>query len=205
MTKRIKLKSASAPTKKLPAVHDRRAADLPFNAKVFIDQVPDAYGAAEFPAYDERKGELVSQGQPTVTVIRSLRDDPLAALHAAGQIDRVQFIAGQHWQFAHIRAEIGGVKAIDPGKEAVDGGRMAEPVNDVVRKAIADLARAGRALGHEGEILVRDVLGRGWTVAKAADARGLGSEYGRKYMGRRFRECLDTLSIVYGYATRQVA
>lgn len=198
-----------APTEALPkkaaTVHDRMVTDLPFNAKIAISQVPDAYGIAEFPTYDERRGELTSQGQPTVTVVRSLRDDPLAAMEAADQIDRIQFLAGQHWQFAYIRAEIGGVRAIDPGKEAVDGSRLADPVNEVVKKAIADLARASRALGMEGDMLCRDVLGRGYTVAKAADARGLGSEYGRKYLGRRFRECLSTLSVVFGYATGKAA
>lgn len=200
MPRRRKLKSATLAASASAVVHDRIAA-APFNAKIALSHVEDAYGIAEFPRYDERRGELISQGAPKVNVVRSLRDDPLAAMEAAGQIDSVQFLAGRHWQFAYVRCEIGGVRAIDPTKEAVDGGRLADPLNEVVKKAIADIARASSALGNEGDSLIRDVLGSKKTVAMAADARGLGTESGRKYLGKRFRECLDTLAGVFGYAT----
>ncbi len=113
----------------------------------------------------------------------------------------MQFLAGQMWSWAHMRSEIGGVRAIDPTKERVDGGRIAEPLTDVVKRALDDLRGGRLALGEDGTALVADVIGKGLTLAKAADARGLSSKSGREYLGRRFRECLDRLAVVFGCAT----
>jgi hypothetical protein len=129
-------------------VHDRTTAILPMDAHIVVDTVDDAYGIAEFATYDDERQELVSQGRPKVTVVRSIRSDPLAALKAQGAIDEVQFLAGQMWSWAHMRSEIGGVRAIDPTKERVDGGRIAEPLTDVVKRALDDLRRARLAGRH---------------------------------------------------------
>jgi hypothetical protein len=204
--KRTKLKSAKDAPKKKPAqIHDRRAEDLPFNARIAVIEVDDAYGIQEGAVFDKLRREWVSPGQPKVQVVRNLRDDPLAAMRAADQVNDVQARAGEHWQFAYLRCEIGGVKAIDPAKEAVDGGRLSDPLSEVQQRAIKDITRARQDLGLWGDGLIRDVLGRGMTIAKAADARGLGNEYGRKYLGKRFRECLDTLAVTFGYATHRSA
>jgi hypothetical protein len=50
-------------------------------------------------------------------------------------------------------------------------------------------------------LLVTDVIGKGLTLARAADARGISTKSGREYIGRRFRECLDCLAVVFGCAT----
>lgn len=76
--------------------------------------------------------------------------------------------------------KLAGVRAIDPTKERVDGGRIAEPLTDVVKRALDDLRRARLALGEDGTALVADVIGKGLTLAKAADARGLSSKSGRE-------------------------
>lgn len=205
--KRRKLKSSItlAPSTSANAVHDRRAVDLPYNARYVVAEIEDAYGIPEGARFDKLRREWVSPGQPRVQVVRNLRGDPLAAMRAAQQIDEVQFNAGQHWQFAYLRCEIGAVKAIDPAKEAVDGGKLADPLSNVQQKAIRDISRARDDLGAWGDALVRDILGRAMTLAKAADARGLTRNYDRKYLGLRFRECLDTLAVTFGYATRRAA
>lgn len=183
-------------------IHDRTTEDLPINARIAVDVVDDAYGIPEFAAYDARRGELVSPGQARVTVVRSLRSDPLAALKAQGVIDEVQFLAGQMWSWCFMRSEIGGVRGIDTTRTKVDGGAIADPLSETVKKAIADLRRARAALGEDGEALVTDVIGKGLTLARAADARGLSSKSGREYVGRRFRECLDRLAVVFGCSTQ---
>ncbi len=189
--KKKKLKAANADKKAAaPSVHDRRAQDLLRNAKVAPVEVDDPWA--------ENPGDKIM-------VMRSLRDDPLAAMQAAGQIDQCQYNAGRHWQKALELSEVGTVKAIDPAKEAVDGGRLADPISEPQRKAIRDLARVDQRLGSEGAILVRDVLGKGMTIAQAADRRGLTSEPNRKYLGKRFRECLDSMALVLGYATSDKA
>lgn len=191
MTKRKnqKLKAASAQASKpAAAVHDRRSTDLTRNAKVAPIEVDDPHAL-------EPGDKLI--------VMRSLRDDPLAAMHAAGQVDQCQYMAGRHWQKALELSEVGSVKAIDPGKEAVDGGQLADPISEPQKKAIADLSKAARALGMEGEAIVRDILGRGLTITDAAQRRGLIDDIGRRYLGKRFREGLDTLAFIFGYSTTQ--
>lgn len=187
MAKKKKMKAALAPAKQsAPSVHDRRTTDLLRNAKVAPVEVDDPHAL-------EPGDKLI--------VMRSLRDDPLAAMHAAGQLDECQYMAGRHWQKALELAEVGSVKAIDPSKEAVDGGQLADPISEPQQKAIRDMARCDKALGSEGAALIRDVLGKGLTVTDAAKRRGLENEAGRKYLGKRFRECLDTLAYVLGYST----
>lgn len=138
-----------------------------------------------------------------IVVLRSLRDDPLGALHAAAAIDQAQYMAGRRWQRIHECAELSGLRSIDPGFDRVDGGRITrKTVGDAQLKACAMLAEAAAALGLEGEALVRDVLAARRTLSAAAERRGLSSEVERKYLGRRFRECLDTLARLYGYAGR---
>jgi uncharacterized protein YdaU (DUF1376 family) len=197
---RRRLRQAKHRLEQQQKIHDRTAAILPLNAKIVIDTVDDAYGIPEFAAYDDKRRELVSSGRPKVTVIRSIRADPLGALKAQGIIDEVQFLAGQIWGWSYLRAEIGALKAVDMTAERVDGGRLSDPTEQV-KRATAYLRAAERALGRDGQSLVTDVIGKGLTLSRAADARGISTKSGREYIGRRFRECLDCLAVVFGCAT----
>jgi hypothetical protein len=137
-----------------------------------------------------------------IVVMRSLRDDPLGALHAANQIDEVQYLAGRHWQKAYELAEIGGARAIDYSRAKVDGGGIPQAtVSDVQARAFNDLSIARKALGDYGASIVYDVLGRHLTIKEVAYRRMMNREREVLYIGGRFRECLDTMSIIYGYAT----
>jgi hypothetical protein len=164
-------------------VHDRTTRDLLSNAQVAPVEVDDPY-----------------EEGARIMVLRSTRHDPLADLMSKGQIDQCDYVAGRHWQAAWENAEIGGVQAFDPTREAVDGGQLPEVLTDTQRRAMQDLDAARGALGREGHALVCDVLGRGMSVADAARNRGLSTEADRKYAGRRFRECLSTLAVRFGYA-----
>lgn len=182
--RKLKKASVTLAVSATGAPYDRRSTDLTINAQVGPVIVDDPYEAGA-----------------KVVAFRNLRDDPLAAMHNAKQVDEAQFIAGRHWQRAYELAEIGGVRAIDPTRECVDGGQIAQAtITDAQIKAFGDLAKAITALGMEGEALIRDVLGEHRTIAQAADRRGYSSDLERKYLGRRFRECLDTLAVVFGYA-----
>lgn len=164
--------------------HDRTSRDLLRNAQVAAVEVEDPYDGGR------------------IVVLRSTRHDPLADMKSKKQIDQCDYVAGRHWQAAWENAEIGGVRAIDPGKEAVDGGRLPEVLTDQQRRAVVDLKNAREALGREGNQLVCDVLGAGMSISQAAVARGLSSEADRKYTGKRFRECLSTLAVRFGYASK---
>lgn len=167
-------------------VHDRTSHDLLRNAQVLPVEVDDPYEAG---------GRIV--------VLRSTRHDPLADMKSRGQIDQCDYIAGRHWEAAWENAEIGGVRAIDPGQEAVDGGRLPEVLTDTQRRAVQDLKAAREALGERGDELIRDILGRKLSIHQAAMLRGLTGENDRKYTGQRFRECLSTLAVRFGYANRE--
>ena len=203
MAKRRKLKSASIMIRKSVGVVDRRAMDLPINTQVVVTTIQDAYGLRDGAIFDEKRMEWVTPDIPSAVVVRSIRNDPLAALHAAKQVDEAQYLAGRHWQKAHELSIVGCVRAIDPFKEAVDGGILPEPISDIQRRGIADLARAARALGHAGDELVREILGEHRTLRQAMDRRGMSSDYDRKFLARRFREALETLAVLFGYATHE--
>lgn len=164
-------------------IYDRMSEDLPINSVVAPAVVDDPL----------EKGAKLK-------VLRSLRDDTLAWLHSRDQIDDAQLCAGRLWQRHHENCEIGGARAIDPTKEAVDGGRFKEPDNSRYSAAFAALRDARKTLGVDGYQLVEDVLCSRTTLTEAALARGHTSIADRKYVGRRFRECLESLAKLWGYA-----
>lgn len=164
-------------------VHDRRTADMPINSIVGEVQIKDPYG-----------------DQAIVT--RQLRDDPLGRLHARSQIDEAQFQAGRAYQRDWETAERG-PRAIDPTKEAVDGGLMAEAITDPQRKAAKRLNNALAELGADGASITHDVLVTGMTMEQVAHRRGWTGKSWVEYFGKRFRECLDSLAVVYGFAQRR--
>lgn len=140
-----------------------------------------------------------------VLAATSLRDDPIGRLHKRKQIDDAQMQAGRKWQEDWEEAEIGGARAIDPSREHVDGGHIPEPWNERQMAATQRLARCSRWLGMEGEALVRDVLGNRMSLAQCAIVRGMNpKDDGRdiKYLGRRLRECLETLAHRLGLAIK---
>jgi hypothetical protein len=168
-----------------PNVHDRRTTDLLRNAQVAPLEVDDPM-------------ELGSK----LIVMRSTRDDPLADLHARRMIDEAQYQGGRAFQEDFETAERG-PRAIDPSKEAVDGGEAPEPITEAQRKAARQLAVVYRALGQDGSALVHDVLVHMKTRKQVAISRGLIGERWEKYYGLRFQECLDCLALVYGFAMKK--
>jgi hypothetical protein len=138
-----------------------------------------------------------SQVGAQIAVVRSTRDDPLAGMFARAQIDLAQFSAGRQWQRIHEQAAVGAIKAIDPTQEAVDGHcARPEPFTDRQRRAFAELKVAAVALGYEGDKLIRDILGERVSLLDASIRRGRS----KKYIGQRFREALETLAKLWGYA-----
>lgn len=164
--------------------HDRRATE--FNAgiagHVAAIEIDDPYEAG---------GKIVA--------IRSTRDDPLGGLHARKMIDEAQYQAGRAFQ-RHFETAARGVGAIDFTKEAVDGGKIYEGTTDAQMKASDALTVAYAKLGMNGQIIVNEVLVHSMTRRQMAEKRGLTGKKWEEYMGMRFRECLDCLALVYGFA-----
>lgn len=162
-------------------IYDRMTADLPINSVVAPAVVKD--GAGDY-----------------IRVLRSIRDDPLAGMLSRSQIDEAQFRAGRKWQEHRENSEIGGARAIDTTREAVDGGRFKEPDVDRLSLALKELKAADKALGAYGASLVHDVLGRRLSISAVAAMRMMPRQREIDYLGMRFRECLESLAKLWGFA-----
>lgn len=165
--------------------HDRMARDLLRNAKVAPLEVDDPF---------EEGGKIL--------VMRSTRNDPIADMHARGQLTDCEYSTARHWERAYENAEIGGVPAMDPSKEAVDGGGVREVLTDKQIKAVKELELARKELGAAGNWLIVSILGTKKTVEMVAfEWKGARpGEAGYRYVRNRFHECLSTLSVLFGYA-----
>jgi hypothetical protein len=177
-SKHKKLKGIAIAPAITERVHDRRATDLPLNAKVHIVEIDDPYEAGK-----------------KISAVRSLRGDVLALMRARGHIDEAQYRAGLQMQNYYEQAEIWGVRGIDLTKEFVDGGTFSDPMTEQFQRAVSEIARLEAALGKVGAALVRDVLCLGYSIGQSAVARGMVTERGIKWLGGRFRECIETLAI----------
>src|SRR5882724_9586615 len=164
-------------------IHDRIAKDRLRNAMIGIMLVDDPFCPGE-----------------KIAVARSIRNDPLGRLHDRKQVDEAQYRAGRKYQEDFERAECG-PRAIDPGKEAVDGGMAPDPLPEAMQEAIQRLAKVHKLLGPDGSAIVSDVLTSRLSMEAVANKRGLTGERWRKYFGMRFDECLHRLSYVYGFAS----
>ena len=163
-------------------IHDRRA-------EVSAFQAEHAVAAVVRDPYSEI-GE-------SITVLRSTRDDPLAGMLARGFIDQAQYSAGREWQRNWEEAAVGALKSIDPTREPVDGkGANPGPFTDRQRMAFQELRVVQITLGYEGDSLVRDILGERMQLQQVADRRGRP----KKYIGQRFRECLETMAKIWSLA-----
>jgi hypothetical protein len=110
--------------------------------------------------------------------------------------------AGRRWQRAYELAQLGGARGIDPTRERVDGGRPPDVPGEAQLRAMRDLEASRAQLGARGYRLMEDICGRGLSLREAARARWLVTRRGRDYLGRRFRECLHELAVLWGMATR---
>lgn len=164
-------------------VHDRKATDVLAALQVVPVEVKNPH--------DLDGGNIV--------VFASTRDDVLRRLHASKGIDDAQFAAGRAWEEDWQRAQLGHTSSGGQWRERVQGGGISgEIITDKVRRAVKNLAEADRVLGIQGCAIVRDILGHGMTT-KAASVKHLGDMSDRNvtYVAKRFRECLETLVVVY--------
>lgn len=172
---------------RLAKTHDRRARDLPLNAEVTTVEIDDP---------------LALQPGEKIIAVRSIRNDPLGRLHSHRQIDEAQYQGGRAFQNDWEKAERG-PQAVDPSREYVDGTRPREPITESQRKAVLRLNHAQRELGADGAALVHDVLVAGLTMEQIANRRSLRGQRWIDYFAKRFRECLDRLAMIYGFATER--
>jgi hypothetical protein len=161
-------------------VHDRRSTDTLAAGRYAPIEVDDPYEAGE-----------------KIVVLRQLRCDPLARLHSHRQIDEAQYLAGRSYQRDWEIAERG-ARAIDPTKEAVDGGMIPEPLTDRQAAARERLISARAHLGRRLAIVVDAVLLGGQTMEQIAQSK---SQAALKLHGGLLRVGLDELAVFYSLST----
>lgn len=165
-------------------VADRKATDLLRNAQVAPLEVDDPY-----------------EPGAKITVLRSTRRDPLGWMHAHGQVDEAQYSAGRAWQLDWERCEQG-ARAIDPTKEAVDGGRLPEVLTDQRAKAAVRLKGVAAVLERaDDKTILYAFLADGLGVEQIAlvHFRRYGAGHVRRF-GERVRGILDVLAVFYGFS-----
>ena len=173
-------------------VHDRRAPmmvpDLLPGAQVVVVEVDNPYGldrGAKSPAF------------------RPLRDDPIERLFMRRQIDEAQRDAGVAYRRDLELAEFGGARAIDPTKEAVDGGGIIpEPFSERRSEATQRLVKAGQRMGLLQESIVRAVIAGNLFPGQVAIRRGFTSRREQESYAWLFRQALDALAVFYKLASR---
>lgn len=159
--------------------HDRRSTDTLAAGEYGAIVVDDPY---------EKGGKL--------STLRQLRNDPLARLHSHRQIDDAQFAAGRAYQCDRETAERG-AKAIDPSKEAVDGGLMPEALTDRQIKARKRLIKIERDLGRRLMGVLEAVLIEGKTIEQFSASK---VQSVLKLHGGLFRVALNELATIYCFS-----
>jgi hypothetical protein len=139
-----------------------------------------------------------------VSAVRSLRDDPLARLHDRRQIGEAEYRAGRDFQRLLEATELGRLRSNDPTREPVDGGAgFRDGLSEREADAFRQLRRLWPILGKDGSAMLRAFLGERQFLPAIAAARGLPDDQQTlRYLGRRIRECLETLAAEFGYAQR---
>lgn len=103
------------------------------------------------------------------------REHPLEYLASArgrkgkARLNESQYAAGRRFREIYERAQIGALKAFDPGKVRVDGGALAAPLSAQVMQAHEELRVVAWALGPVGYPVVAAVVGEGRTLAEVAE------------------------------------
>lgn len=106
--------------------------------------------------------------------------------------------AGDRVRQAYERIGGAGARAIDYSKEPVDGGSRAQDIPDQMIEAGRLLREVHGVLGPQGHSLVLDLAGAGlWPRDLAPRDSSM-----QRYLSMRFRECLESLAVHWGYMRR---
>lgn len=166
----------------LMTIHDRRSTDTLAAGEYAAVEIDDPYD----------KGVKNS-------ALRQVRTDPLGRMHAHHQIDDAQYYGGRAYQRDKEVAERG-ARAIDPTKEAVDGGLIPEALTVRQVKARKRIIKIESELGRRLTGVLEAVLIEGKTMEQIAQSR---VQSVLKLHGNLFRVALNELGQMYGFANAE--
>lgn len=127
----------------------------------------------------------------------NVRESSIEYLYSRSMIDDCQRMAGGKFRMYWEAAGGKGAKAIDYGKEHVDGGSAVTPISDMMATAGQELKMCRNILGLRGFDLMEKVAGQGLMIADLSKAR---SE--RDAFMFMLKDGLDLLAHAWGYRTK---
>jgi hypothetical protein len=129
----------------------------------------------------------------------NIRHDVLEHMASRNRISDAEKAAGDRFVALVEQSNISGARAIDYGRPPVDGGGIADNLSATVMDATKELARIKGFLGETGYRILDHVLIRGFSIAQvAAQANGSPNTRTELYVGRRFKEALTDLAMLWG-------
>ncbi|WP_237352972.1 MULTISPECIES: hypothetical protein [unclassified Rhizobium] len=147
------------------------------------------------PAHD---GEA---GNPrTIPAIVNIRESAITMLASRGRIDAAQLAAATRFR-ALWEAMCRSTRAIDYGREPVDGGGHADPIGHRQMHAAEELRRIRPLLGERGSWLVSRICGEGYSLGEMVGP--VSSKRAKLRAARDLREFLDLLCEFWNLSTRR--
>ncbi|MGR8960996.1 hypothetical protein [Rhizobium leguminosarum] len=147
------------------------------------------------PAHD---GEA---GNPrTIPAIINIKESAITMLASRGRIDAAQLAAATRFR-AMWEAMCRSTRAIDYGREPVDGGGHADPISHKQMHAAEELRRIRPLLGEDGFSLVSRICGEGYSLGEVI--RPGSSKRAKLKAARDLREYLDLLCELWNLSTRR--
>ena len=150
------------------------------------------------PYFDPKTPESRSNPRKMKATINA-RESYAMWLYARRHIDKAELKAASRIRRSWERLGGAGAKAIDYTSERVDGGQIAQTITDDHLEAARDLRAAAAVLGPAGYDLTIKLACMGLWISDLSP-----KEVHQKYLGMRFRECLDSLAAYWGFKTRPV-
>ncbi|MGO6704704.1 hypothetical protein [Rhizobium ruizarguesonis] len=154
--------------------------------------IPNPYYS---PAHDDEAGN-----PRTVPAIVNIRESAVTMLASRGRIDAAQLAAATRFR-ALWEAMSRSTRAIDYGREPVDGGGHADPISHRQMHAAEELRRIRPLLGEEGYSLVSRICGEGYSIGEVV--RPGSSKRAKLKAARDLREFLDLLCEFWNLSTRR--
>jgi hypothetical protein len=148
-------------------------------------QVENPYGYVDSPA-------------PVIQATQTLRNDPLASLHARKSITDIGYAAGMRYRQMH--AVVSPLKSPDYARDIVDEGRHHSPIGDHNLAAARQLYKINLKLGEQGALLLTRLLVNEMPLREIAGLNGSGRRGSpqMRYLTMRTAECLETVAKCVG-------
>jgi len=137
----------------------------------------------------------------------NVRESAIDHMASRWRINTAQEAAGQRFRKLWEMAAVGRSQAVDPAKEAVDGGGMTDPISDELVKASIELNRVMQIAGPQGSKLLIAIVGEGKRIEEVAQnwskAGGIvRGDRAEGYVVARMIEALDDLVRHWGMESR---